>query len=130
MKGRGILRKEGRMEDKYNPFMILRHTWGKFFGIPEYKDGSVEDYSIFIEIKESNLECYQLKAIKNKTICLYRGYCKGSSWREIKDNETLFNDKESLGIVYIRFKDLPIKIENKVLESFSNYDSFWQYISK
>lgn len=98
------------MENKYHPTEMLRNVWGKFFSETEQQNRTIYDYSIFIEVKNNDSLCYQVTAIENKPVGLYKGHLKSSSWREIKDHGMLFIDKKFLGRVHVRFKDRPIKI--------------------
>jgi hypothetical protein len=116
------------MEEKYSPLHIVNHVWGKFFALPEQRECKIEEYSVFIEIKYSKKECFLIKAGKDGF--LWRGICSGTSWRAIKDAGELYDKRDFLGSVSIRFRNNPIKIENKILDSFPNYDLFWHYISK
>ena len=118
------------MEDKYRPTEILRLVWNKFFSVTEHQSDAIFDYSIFIEVKNNDSLCYQVTAIKNKPVGLYKGHLKSSSWREIKDHGTLFQYKKFLGRVHVRFKDRPIKIDGEFIKPFPNYDVFWKFINK
>ena len=58
------------------------------------------------------------------------GFCEGKIWTEVQVQDALFDKKELLGNVHIRFKNMPIKIENGIIGPFQSYDDFWEYISK
>jgi hypothetical protein len=117
------------MENKYDPTEMLRNVWGKFFSEAEQQNSTIYDYSIFIEVKNNGHLCYQVTAIKNKPVGLYKGHLKSSSWRELKDHGMLSKDKKFLGRVHVRFKDRPIKIGGEFIKPFPNYDTFWKFIS-
>ena len=115
------------MEEKYDPLQLVSHVWGKFWALPEHQGSQIEDYSIFIEIKYSKNECYQIRATKNGT--LWKGTCAGTDWRSIKDEEELYKKRDFLGAVHVRFRNKLIKIHNKMIDPFQNYDFFWSYIT-
>jgi len=115
------------MEEKYDPLQVVSHVWGKFWALPEHQDSQIEDYSIFIEIKYSKNECYQIRATKNGT--LWKGTCAGTDWRSIKDEEELYKKRDFLGAVHVRFRNKLIKINDKVVDPFPNYIFFWNYIT-
>lgn len=116
------------MEEKYDPLQVVSHVWGKFWTLPDHQNSKIEDYSVFIEIRQSEKECYQIRASKNGT--LWMGTCAGTAWRYIKDEEELYKKRDFLGAVHVRFKDKPIEINNKLLEPFPNYIFFWNYITR
>lgn len=118
------------MENKYNPTNIIWHIWNKFSSDTEHQNSSIYDYSIFIEVKNNDNLCYQLTAIENRLVGLYKGHHKGSGWKEIKDHGRLFQDKKYLGRVHVRLKDRPIKIGDEFIKPFPNYDAFWKFISR
>ncbi len=118
------------MEEKYDPLLIISHVFGKLFALSGHQKSSINNYSIFIEIKESKNECYQIKIRKNIDDILCKGQCSGTSWRVIKNHEVLSKNKDFLGTVHIRFRNRQIKINNRILEPFPDYDSFWNYITK
>lgn len=115
------------MKEKYDPKMILSHMCGKFFGIKGHENVTINDYSIFIEIKNLENQCYRIGSTNNCP-ALHIGYCRSTSWTEIRDHEILFKNKDQLGRVHIRFKNKPIKINGQSIESFEAYDSFWDFI--
>ena len=117
------------MENKYNPTEILRHAWGKFFSVDDHLNSTIYECSIFIEVNNNDNLCYQVTAIKNRPVGLYKGNYKGSGWEEIKDHGVLFQIKKFLGRVHVRFKDRPIKIGDEFIKPFPNYDTFWKFIS-
>ena len=116
------------MEERYDPFHIVSRVWSKFHALPEHREAKIEEYSIFVEIKYSKEECYLIKAGDDNF--LWRGVCSGTTWRTIKDFEELYDKRDFLGAVTIRFRNNPIKIENKILEPFPNYNLFWNYITR
>jgi hypothetical protein len=116
------------MEDKYSPLHVVSHVWGKFWAFPEHQNSAIEDYSIFIEDKHSENDCFQIRVTKNG--CLWKGIRLGTAWRAIKDEEELYKNREFLGAVHITFRNDPIKMNDKVLEPFPNYDFFWSYITR
>jgi hypothetical protein len=116
------------MEEKYDPLQIVSHVWGKFWALPEHQHSQIEDYSIFIEIRYTKNECYQIRATKNGT--LWKGTCAGTSWRHIKDEEELYKKRDFLGAIQVRFRDKPIKMNGKLLDLFPNYIFFWNYIAR
>jgi hypothetical protein len=116
-----------KMEEKYDPLQLVSHVWGKFWAFPEHQDSQIEDYSIFIEIRYSKKEYYQIRATKNGT--LWKGTDSGTTWRHVKDEEELYKKRDFLGAVHVRFRDKPIKINGKILDPFPNYIFFWNYIS-
>lgn len=116
------------MEEKYDPLQIVSHVWGKFRALPEHLDSQVEDYSIFIKIKQSENEYYLIRSSKYGH--LWKGILSGTDWRMITDTEELSENKDLLGTVHIKFRNNPIRINNKPLEPFPNYDFFWNYITR
>lgn len=116
------------MEDKYNPLHVASHVWGKFWAFPEHQNSSIEDYSIFIEIKQTESECYLIRPSKNGY--LWRGSLSGTRWTLITELEELNENKELLSAVHIKFREEPVKIKDKILEPFPNYDLFWYYITR
>jgi len=116
------------MEEKYNPFQVASHVWGKFWALPGHQISSIEDYSAFIEIKKTEKECYLIRPSKQGY--LWKGNLFGTKWRLIPDLEELFENKDLLGTVHIRFRDKPIKINDNTLEPFPNYEFFWNYITR
>ncbi len=116
------------MEDKYDPLHVVSHVWAKFYTVPEHKNSKIEEYSIFIEIKYSKNECYQIQAAKNGT--LWKGTCAGTDWRSVEDEEELYKKRDFLGAVHVRFRNKLIKINNKVVDPFPNYNFFWSYITR
>jgi hypothetical protein len=116
------------MEEKYNPYHLVSQVWGKFWANPEHQHSKIEDYSIFIRIKQNEIECYQIRITKAGS--LWKGFTSGTTWRLIQDEEELFKNKDLLGAVNVEFRNKPIKINDKVLEPFPNYDYFWNYITR
>lgn len=116
------------MEEKYDPFHIISHVWGKFHGLPEHREAKIEEYSVFVEIMYSKKECYLIKAGEENF--LWKGACSGTQWRAINERKELYDKRDFLRSVNIRFRNNPIAIENKILEPFPNYDFFWNYISR
>jgi hypothetical protein len=116
------------MEEKYDPLQIVSHVWGKFWALPGHRDSQIEDYSIFIEIRYSKNECYQIRATKNGT--LWKGTEPGTTWKAVKDEEELYKKRDFLGAVHVRFRDRPIKMNNKIIDPFPNYTFFWNYITR
>jgi len=116
------------MQDKYNPLHVASHVWGKFFTLSGHQNSSVEDYSVCIEIKGSENECYLINP--TATGYLWKGTCSRDIWRVVEDTEELYKKRDLLGAVHIRFRDEPIKIEDKVLEPFPNYALFWDYLTR
>jgi len=111
------------IEEKYDAKVILRHVWGKYFSQPGHENSEPHEYQIFIEIGKSNNNCYFVTAEKDKPAQLWRGFCTGSSWREIRDPLALSNDKDLLGKIYIRFRFI-----GNIIKQFSNYEEFWSFI--
>lgn len=118
------------MEEKYDPPKILGHVWGKFYSCPGHEDSEPHEYEVIIEIKNKDNKCYRIAAKKNKPASLYKGIWTREYWSEIQDHEILAKDKNLLGKVHLRFKMNLLKIEGKTFGPFSNYDKFWEYISK
>jgi hypothetical protein len=116
------------MEEKYSPLHVVSQVWGKFWWIPEHQGSRVEDYSIFIGDKQDENECYLIRA--SKSGCLWKGIRFGKSWMSINDEEELYRKREFLGEVHIKFRNNPIKMSDKVLEPFPNYNLFWSYITR
>ncbi|MDH4218481.1 MAG: hypothetical protein OEW69_08665 [Nitrospirota bacterium] len=116
------------MEDKYDLLQIVSRVWARFYTLPEHKNSKIEEYSIFIEIKNSNDECYLINAREEDF--LWKGMLSGITWQVIMDEEELYKKRDLLGFVHVRFRDKPIKINNKILDPFPNYDFFWNYIIK
>ena len=116
------------MEEKYNPLQIASHVWGKFWALPEHNPSKIEDYSIFIQIKQTENEFYLIRVTKSGF--LWKGFKSGTSWRLIQDEEELFRNKDLLGAVHVMFRDMPVIINNKELEPFPNYNFFWNYIAE
>jgi len=113
------------MEEKYDPKEMLRLVWSKFSTTIR---GSIDDYSVCIEIKNSNNECYFICSRPNNPIKLLRGKCKTMHGLE-QNFEILFNDKDFLGRIHLRFRNKPINIKGKPVGPFQTYDVFWEYIS-
>ena len=120
--------KEDDMEEKYSPLQVASRVWGKFWAFPEHNPSRIEDYSVYIQIKQSGNEFYMIRVTKSGF--LWKGFKSGTSWRLIQDEEELFKNKDILGAVHVRFRELPIMINDKELEPFPNYNFFWNYISK
>jgi hypothetical protein len=123
-KGKGAI----ILEEKYDPLQIVSRVWSKFRALPDHRDSKIEDYAIFIEIKNSQKEYYQIRAAKNGF--LWRGTESGQTWRSVEDEEELFRARDSLGAVLVRFRERPIKIKGKILDPFPNYTFFWNYIKR
>jgi hypothetical protein len=116
------------MGDKYSPLHLASYVWSKFWGLYGHQDATVEDYSIYIEIKQTENECYLIKPAK--TGYLWRGTLFGTEWKPIFKLEELNTNKDLLSTVHIRFKEEPVKIKDKILEPFPNYNLFWSYITR
>lgn len=116
------------MQDKFNPLQAYSCVFSKFWMFPEHQDSQIADYSIFIEIKQSENECYLIKP--SKIGYLWKGILFGTKWKLITNFEELYENKDLLGAVHIKFRNDPIKIDNMPLEPFPNYDLFWNYITK
>jgi hypothetical protein len=116
------------MEEKYDPFHIVSHVWAKFHGLPGHRDAKIEDYSIFIENKSKEKECYIIKA--GEEYFLWKKEHPGATWSAVTNPEEFYDRRDSLGTVTIGFKDEPIKINDKTVEPFPNYGLFWHYITK
>lgn len=116
------------MEEKYNPLYVASHIWSKFWGLSGHQNSAIEDYSIFIEIKQSENECFLIKPSKHGY--LWKGTLFGTKWKLITEIEELNNNKDLLSAVHVRFRGELIKMNNKILEPFPNYDLFWNYITK
>ena len=127
MKSSYDMKKGEKMEDKYSPLHVASHIWIKFWGLPGHQSTSVEDYSVFIEIKQTENECYLIKPSKHGY--LWKGTLTGTKWKLITDFEELYKKKDLLKSVRVRFKEEPVKINDKILEPFPNYDFFWNYIT-
>ena len=116
------------MEEKYDPFHIVSHVWAKFHSLPEHRDAQIEDYSIFIENKSAEKECYIIKA--GEDTFLWKRDHPEATWSVVTDPEEFYDKRDSLGAVTVGFQDEPINIGNKTLEPFPNFDFFWNYITR
>ena len=116
------------MEDKYNPLHILSLVWTKFWRFPGYQNSAIEDYSIFIEIKQNENECFLISV--SKYGYLWKGSLFGNKWKLITDFKEFYEKKDLLKTVHLRFKDEPICIKNEILEPFTDYDLFLEYITR
>ncbi|MCK4431728.1 MAG: hypothetical protein KAW19_10570 [Candidatus Aminicenantes bacterium] len=111
------------MEEKYDPSMILRYVWGKYFSQAGHENSESHEYQISIKIKGAPNECYFIKAKKDKPVQLWRGPYEGSL-RLIKDDvasDALYDDRQTLGNTNIIFK-------GKSLKQFQSYEEFWGFI--
>ena len=107
------------MEERYIPERIHRNVWGKFFVHPGHETDP-HDYQVRIEIKKSS-DWYYIIAQKNEPPQLLKGPYDGISAGFIKDEMALFNDKDLLGKVEIRYK-------GKILSQHENYNNFYDFI--
>lgn len=107
---------------------MASHIWSKFWGLPGHQNSAIEDYSVFIEIKESENECFLIKPSKNGY--LWKGTLFGTKWKLISDFEEFYEKRDLLSAVHVWFKEEPVKMSNKILEPFPNYDLFWNYIRR
>lgn len=117
------------MEKKYDPNNILVGIWAESL----FKD-EVHNYEIFIEIKESNNQCYRIIAEEKKSAQLLEGACSGSNWRKRK-REILFENKDLLGKVYVWHKrkeeiNGKPKLIYRKIKSFESYNEFWNKIKR
>jgi hypothetical protein len=111
------------MEEKYDPEKIHLFTYGNFLLQAKYKDHKAYEYEIFIEIKESKNECYLVRAENQRIGFLWKGFCNGNSWTEIRDKLYLSENKDKLGKVYVRFG-------NKIIKEYQDYEEFWEKIKR
>jgi hypothetical protein len=115
------------MEEKFNPLHAASCVFAKFWMLPDHQGGELADYSIFIEIKQSENMCYLIRPTKSGY--LWKGILSGTKWKLITNFEELNENKDLLGAVHIKFRDKPIEINNNPLEPFPNYGLFWNYIT-
>jgi len=112
------------MEEKYDPNMILRHVWGKYFSQPGHENSKPHEYQISIQIKGVPNKCYFIEAKKDKPGQLWIGPCYWGSLTFIKDDvasDALYDDRQALGKTNIIFK-------RKSLKQFQSYEEFWGFI--
>jgi L-rhamnose mutarotase len=121
-------RDHSKVEDQYNPVYVISNVWGKFRALLEHQNSQVEDYSIFIETKQSENEGYLIKY--GNDAFLWRGTISGTRWRVIQEPEELYENRNFLGKVHIKFKGKKIKMGNESLGPFPSYNMFWNYIKK
>ena len=116
------------MEEKYDPLQAASHVWSKFWPLPEHRNSKIEDYTIFIQIKQSENECYLIRP--SKSGYLWKGSASGTQWRLISDEEELYKNRDLLGVVYVKFRNNLVMINAKELEPFPNFNLFWNYITR
>ena len=95
---------------------------------PEHQNSQIEDYSIFIEFKRRKKEGFLIRF--GNDAFLWSGAVSGSRWMVIQEPEKLYEKRNSLGKVHVRFRGKKIKINKKSLDPFPNYRVFWNYISQ
>ncbi len=99
---------------KYNPEQILLHAHRKRWGQPDYKIDNHHEYQVLIEIKDEDNGYYGITHIN-----LSRLESLNSRPGNIKDDpQTLKNDKDKLGKVFIRWKE-------KEIDKYDTLDEFW-----
>ncbi len=114
--------------DRYNPVYVISNVWGKFHAIPDYRKSQLEDYAVFLEIKQNRKKGYLIKFTIEAF--LWTGSMSQNTWKVIEEPEELYCKRDSIGKVHIRFKGEEVKIHNRVLAPFPSYGVFWDYIKQ
>lgn len=119
---------DSKREDRYNPVFVISNVWGKFQAFPTHRNSRIEDFTVFIEIKSGRKKGYLIEF--GDAVFLWRGTRPKTGWMVIEDPEELHKKRHLLGKVHVRFKGRRIKIGNKPLDPFPDYEAFWNYIRR
>lgn len=117
-----------KTEDLYNPVFVISNVWGKFQALRGQRNSKIEDFTVFVEFKRSRKKGYLIEF--GDDIFLWRGTISKTGWIVIEDPEELYRKRHSLGKVHVRFKGRKIRIGNKPLGPFPDYETFWNYIRR
>lgn len=113
------MKKGQKIEEKYDPDIIIMKTWKQFSVFDEYKGSEAHDFQVYIEIQPREDDMYVIGGYRSN--CFLLKYSIRNSSSTITAPQNLFKDKDLLGKVSVRFK-------KKEIKNYQSYDEFWEDI--
>jgi len=103
---------------------ILMNTHNRFLMQPGYEDTRPFQYQIFFQIKDHSDQFYVVKADQDSPARLWK--ITGKKPEDIFLEGELIKNSDELAVERPNLRQVFIKFNNKIINKYENFDTFWE----